>query len=27
LIEGRTYTAEGIAEAFKKIYEAVKNCD
>jgi len=27
LIEGRTYTAEGVAEAFKKIYEAVKNCE
>ncbi len=27
LIEGRTYTAEGVAEAFKKIYDAVKNCD
>lgn len=27
LIDGRTYTAEGVAEAFKKIYEAVKNCN
>ncbi len=26
MIEGRTYTAEGVAEAFKKIYEAVKSC-
>ena len=26
LIEGRTYTAEGVAEAFKKIYDAVKSC-
>lgn len=27
LIEGRTYTADGVAEAFKKIYEAVKSCN
>ena len=26
MIEDRTYTAEGVAEAFKKIYEAVKSC-
>lgn len=26
LIDGRTYTAEGVAESFKKIYEAVKSC-
>ena len=26
LIEGRTYTADSVAEAFKKIYEAVKSC-
>lgn len=26
MIEGRTYTAEGVADAFKKIYEAVKSC-
>ena len=26
LIEGRTYTADGVAEAFKKIFEAVKSC-
>ena len=26
LIEGRTYTAEGAAEAFRKIYDTVKSC-
>ena len=26
LIEGRTYTADGVAEAYKKIFEAVKSC-
>lgn len=26
LIEGRTYTAEGVAEAFRKIYDTVKSC-
>lgn len=26
LIEGRTYTAEGVAEAFKTIFNAVKSC-
>lgn len=26
LIEGRTYTAEAVADAYKKIFEAVKSC-
>ena len=26
LIEGRTYTAEAVADAYKKIFEAVKGC-
>ncbi len=26
LIEGRTYTADAVAEAYKKIFEAVKSC-
>lgn len=26
LIEGRTYTSEGVAEAFRKIYDTVKSC-
>ena len=26
LIEGRTYTADAAADAYKKIFEAVKSC-
>ena len=26
LIEGRTYTADAVTEAYKKIFEAVKSC-
>ena len=26
LIEGRTYTADAVAEAYKKIFDAVKSC-
>ena len=26
LIEGRTYTAEAVADAYKKIFDAVKSC-
>ena len=26
LIDGRTYTADAVAEAYKKIFEAVKSC-
>lgn len=26
LIEGRTYTADAVADAYKKIFEAVKSC-
>ena len=26
LIEGRTYTAEAVADAYKKIFDAVESC-